>query len=110
MADPQQTGNTTDSQVYKDQMFKVIADLFEKVGAQDTAYSDLQKVTDILEVLATLTAFTIYNACPTSEAIRDAAEASYFQIKQMALAYYYQQKQEKDPNPVSVPRAQTRRA
>ncbi len=78
---------------YKEEMFQTIAELFEKIGTNDSEYSETQKVTDILEVLSTLLAFTIYNSCPTTETIRDASEATYFQIKQMALAYYYQEQQ-----------------
>jgi len=82
-----------DTTIYKERMYKVIAELFEKIGASNPTYSETQKATDILEVLVTLLAFTIYNSCPTTETIRDASETSYFQIKQMALAYFYQQQQ-----------------
>ena len=92
-----------ENNIYKEKMYKIIAELFEKVGVNNPNYSETQKATDILEVLATLLAFTIYNSCPSSEAIRDASEASYFQIKQMALAYYYQQQQENDTNPARNP-------
>jgi len=93
------TQQSSDSNVYKEKMYQVIAELFEKTGAHDRQYAETQKIPDILEVLSTLLAFTVYNSCPTAEAIRDVAEASYFQVKQMALAYYYQQQQEKDSGP-----------
>jgi hypothetical protein len=90
--------------LYKERMYKVIAELFEKTGANNPTYSETQKATDILEVLSTLLAFTIYNSCPTAETIRDASEATYFQIKQMALAYYYQQQQQdKNANTLRTP-------
>ena len=95
---PQNEENT----IYKETMFQVIAELFEKTGADNPRYSSNQKATDILEVLSTLLAYTIYNSCPNSETIRDASEATYFQMKQMALAYYYQQQNQESPknNPV----------
>ena len=89
---------TVEMNPYKEEMFQHIAELFERIGTNDSKYSETQKVTDILEVLSTLLAFTIYNSCPTAETIRDASEATYFQIKQMALAYYYEQNQKKPNN------------
>lgn len=86
-----------ETNIYKENMFQVIAELFEKTGADNPQYSTNQKATDILEVLSTLLAYTLYNACPSSETIRDASEATYFQVKQMALAYYYQQQQQELP-------------
>jgi len=85
-----------DEHGYKESMYKTIAELFEKIGVGNPAYSEMQKATDILEVLSTLLAFTIYNSCPNTETIRDASEASYFQIKQMALGYFYQQQKQNE--------------
>ena len=101
---PNTTSKSTEPSQYKEEMFKTIAELFEKIGTNDLKYTETQKATDILEVLSTLLAFTIHNSCPTTETIRDASEAAYFQIKQMSLAYFYQQKQEKDPNPITIPK------
>ena len=94
------TLQSNENNVHKEKMYQVIAELFEKTGAHDREYVETQKISDILEVLSTLLAFTVYNACPTPEAIRDVTEASYFQIKQMALAYHYQQQQEKEASQV----------
>lgn len=88
------TQQGTDDSPYKEKMYTVIADLFEKTGANNPSYTETKKATDILEVLSTLLAFTIYNSCPNSETIRDTCEAAYFQIKQMSLAYHYQMQQE----------------
>ncbi len=85
-----------DNNPYKEKMYTVIAELFEQIGANNSSYSATQKATDILEVLSTLLAFTIYNSCPNSETIRDTCEAAYFQIKQMSLAYHHQMQNEKE--------------
>ena len=94
---------TKDNNPYKEKMYTVIAELFEKTGANNPDYSETQKATDILEVLSTLMAFTIYNSCPNSETIRDSCEAAYFHVKQMALAYHYQIQKQNEQEPGQVP-------
>ena len=58
------------SHSHKQEMYKMIADVFEKIGAEDDRYSETQKTSDCQEVLSTLLAFSIYNSCPTPKAIK----------------------------------------
>lgn len=71
---------------YADQMFTKISNLIEDIGQNDPEYTNEKKAIDILNVLESLLAYTIYTTCLTTEEIRDSAEESYISIKKQALA------------------------
>ncbi|KTD15925.1 hypothetical protein E3983_02545 [Legionella israelensis] len=70
---------------YADQLFESLSDTIENIGKEDPDYDDKQKALDILNVLESLLAYTIYTTCITSENVRDSAEESYMNIKRQAL-------------------------
>lgn len=70
---------------YADQLFTEISNLIENTGKNDQDYTNHNKAIDILNVLESLLAYTIYTTCYTTEEVRDAAEESYFSIKKQAL-------------------------
>lgn len=71
---------------YADQMFTELSNVIENVGKDDQQYTNQKKAVDILNVLESLLAYTIYTTCCTTEDVRDAAEESYLSIKRQALA------------------------
>lgn len=71
---------------YADQMFTKLSNVIEDIGKGDAEYTNQRKVIDILNVLESLLAYTIYTTCYTAEEVRDASEDSYFSIKKQALA------------------------
>ncbi len=71
---------------YADQMFTELSKTIEHIGKNDQEYTNQQKAVDILNVLESLIAYTIYTTCNTTEEVRDASEESYFSIKKQALA------------------------
>lgn len=70
---------------YEQEMFANISTIIEKTGAADEAYTAEKKALDILSVLESLLAYTIYTTCIDAETIRDSAEQSYVNIKRQAL-------------------------
>ena len=70
---------------YEKDMFDGISKIIEETGAGDEAYSNEDKALDILGVLESLLAYTIYTTCISPETIRDSAEQSYVNIKRQAL-------------------------
>ena len=70
---------------YEKEMFANISTIIEKTGASDEAYTDEKKALDILAVLESLLAYTIYTTCIDAGTIRDSAEQSYVNIKKQAL-------------------------
>ena len=70
---------------YQRQMFDTIAKILEETGSEDKTYSNEEKALDILNVLESLLAYSIYNTCISAETIRDSAEESYVNIKKRAL-------------------------
>ncbi|HEU5281722.1 MAG TPA: hypothetical protein VFU82_07085 [Gammaproteobacteria bacterium] len=70
---------------YKEKLFDVISTAIEETGKEDTAYTDAEKALDILDVLESLLAYTIYTTCDSDDTIRDSAEESYINIKKRAL-------------------------
>jgi hypothetical protein len=73
---------------YRDEMFDTLANAIENVGKSDESYDNYLKALDILEVLESLLAYTIYNTCDSPETIRDACEESYINIKKRALLMF----------------------
>jgi hypothetical protein len=71
---------------YADQMFTELSKIIEHVGKDDEEYTNQKKAVDVLNVLESLLAYTIYTTCYTTEDVRDAAEDSYISIKRQALA------------------------
>ncbi len=71
---------------YADQMFTELSNVIENVGKNDKEYTNQNKAVDILNILESLLAYTIYTTCNTTEEVRDASEESYFSIKKQALA------------------------
>ena len=71
---------------HADKMFTELSNVIENVGKNDPEYTNQKKAIDILNVLESLLAYTIYTTCYTTEEIRDASEDSYFSIKKQALA------------------------
>ena len=70
---------------YKRHMFDAISKIIEEAGASDDTYTDEKKAYDILAVLESLLAYTIYTTCISAETIRDSAEESHVNIKRQAL-------------------------
>lgn len=75
----------TEKKDYQRQMFDAIGKILEETGADDQMYSNEEKALDILNVLESLLAYSIYNTCISAETIRDSAEESYVNIKKRAL-------------------------
>lgn len=71
---------------HADQMFTDLSNIIEHAGENDQDYTNQKKAIDILNVLESLLAYTIYTTCNTTEEVRDAAEETYFSIKSQALA------------------------
>ena len=66
-------------------MFAELSQVIEATGKGDESYDNKAKAVDILSVLESLLAYTIYTTCVTSEHVRDSCEESYMQIKRQAL-------------------------
>ena len=73
---------------YRDEMFDTRANAIESVGKSDESYDNYLKALDILEVLESLLAYTIYNTSDSPETIRDACEESFINIKKRALLMF----------------------
>jgi hypothetical protein len=71
---------------YPEFMFSQISKLIENTGKGDAEYTAKTKVIDILNVLESLLAYTIYTTCLTTEDVREASEDSYVSIKKQAVA------------------------
>ncbi len=72
---------------YKEIMLNNIADVLDKIGTDDSEYTDKQKTIDSLEVLEYLLAYGIANACIDRETIRDACDDVAASIKKLALIF-----------------------
>ena len=77
---------STNKKNYADQMFTELSNVIENIGKNDKEYTNEKKAVDILNVLESLLAYTIYTTCNTTEEVRDSSEESYFSIKTQALA------------------------
>ncbi len=76
----------TDKKVnYKEQMFDTLSTAIENIGKDDPSYTDHDKALDILDVLESLLAYSIFTTCVTSDNVRDSCEESYMNIKRRAL-------------------------
>lgn len=81
---------------HRDKLFETLSEAIEHNGKDDANYDNFQKATDILEVLESLLAYTIFTTCETSDHVRDATEESYINIKRQALRLMYQHLEEKN--------------
>ncbi len=71
---------------YADQMFAELSTVIENIGKTDQEYTPQNKAVDILNVLESLLAYTIYTTSYTTEDVWESSEESYFSIKKQALA------------------------
>ena len=70
---------------HSDELFEALSNTIENIGKDDPNYDDEKKAVDILNVLESLLAYTIYTTCLTTDHVRDSAEESYINIKRQAL-------------------------
>lgn len=75
----------TEESKYKEELFNTLADAIENIGKDDPTYSETQKALDILDVLESLLAYTVYSTSVSIETVRTSAEESYMNIKKRAL-------------------------
>lgn len=74
-----------DKKDYGLEMFDKISEVLDGIGAGDESYTDEDRALDILNVLETHLAFTIYSTCISKETINESAKESYDNIKSRAL-------------------------
>jgi|GEM_PF-6849272 hypothetical protein len=73
---------------YREQLFDTLAHAIEDNGKSDPSYDNYQKALDILEVLESLLAYTIYSTCDSPDNIRDACDETHVNIKKRALKMF----------------------
>lgn len=79
---------------HREAMFDALSQAIENTGKGDKEYTDYDKALDILDVLESLLAYTIFSTCVTTDQIRDSSEESYMTIKKRALQIYHSQQEE----------------
>ena len=79
---------------HRAKMFDAISHIIEEAGKDDPAYDNFQKAADVLEILESLSAYTLFTICQTTDQVRDVCEESYMNMKRQALRLMYKRLEE----------------